>query len=56
MIGAGSAVFARTVITDILAVDGLDTGVFALVESSAARGGGQRGDQVVDARRSREHS
>src|SRR5260370_2906321 len=32
MIGAGSAVFARTVMTDILAVDGLDTGTFALVD------------------------
>ena len=32
LIGAGSAVFARQVITDILAVDGLDRGVFALVD------------------------
>jgi alpha-galactosidase len=32
MIGAGSAVFARQIITDILAVDGLDRGVFALVD------------------------
>ena len=30
LIGAGSAVFARQLITDILAVDGLDAGVFAL--------------------------
>jgi len=37
MIGAGSAVFARTLITDILAVDGLDTGVFALVDIDAER-------------------
>jgi alpha-galactosidase len=32
MVGAGSAVFARQIITDILAVDGLDRGVFALVD------------------------
>ena len=32
LIGAGSAVFARQLVTDILAVDGLDAGVFALVE------------------------
>jgi alpha-galactosidase len=32
MVGAGSAVFARQIITDILAVDGLDQGVFALVD------------------------
>ena len=32
MVGAGSAVFARQVMTDILAVDGLDRGVFALVD------------------------
>jgi alpha-galactosidase len=31
-IGAGSAVFARQLITDILAIDGLDDGVFALVD------------------------
>src|SRR5260370_5891150 len=37
MIGAGSAVFARQVITDILAVDGLDRGVFALVDIDATR-------------------
>jgi alpha-galactosidase/6-phospho-beta-glucosidase family protein len=28
LIGAGSAVFARQLITDILALDGLDRGVF----------------------------
>ena len=32
MVGAGSAVFARQVMTDLLAVDGLDRGVFALVD------------------------
>ena len=37
MIGAGSAVFARQIIADILAVDGLDTGVFALVDIDAER-------------------
>src|SRR6202048_4331162 len=37
MIGAGSAVFARQIITDILAVDGLDQGVFALVDIDAER-------------------
>ena len=37
MIGAGSAVFARQIITDILAVDGLDTGVFALVDIDPKR-------------------
>src|SRR6266851_5042101 len=37
MIGAGSAVFARTVMTDILAVDGLDTGTFALVDIDPER-------------------
>jgi alpha-galactosidase len=36
-IGAGSAVFARQLITDILAIDGLDEGVFALVDVDAAR-------------------
>ena len=36
-IGAGSAVFARQVITDILCVDGLDSGVFALVDVDASR-------------------
>ncbi len=37
MIGAGSAVFARTVMTDILAVDGLDAGTFALVDIDPER-------------------
>jgi len=37
LIGAGSAVFARQLITDILAVDGLDAGVFALVDIDAGR-------------------
>ncbi len=32
MIGAGSAVFARQIITDILAIDDLDQGGFALVD------------------------
>src|SRR5665811_513871 len=32
LVGAVSAVFARQVMTDILAVDGLDRGVFALVD------------------------
>ncbi len=36
-IGAGSAVFARQVITDILEVDGLDHGEFALVDIDAER-------------------
>src|SRR5712664_159002 len=36
-VGAGSAVFARQLMTDILAVDGLDQGVFALVDVDAAR-------------------
>jgi len=31
-VGAGSAVFARQLITDILAVDGLDSGSFALID------------------------
>lgn len=37
IVGAGSAVFARQIITDILAVDGLDTGVFALVDIDVRR-------------------
>jgi alpha-galactosidase len=37
MIGAGSAVFARQIMTDILAVDGLDRGVFALVDIDSDR-------------------
>jgi alpha-galactosidase len=32
LIGAGSAVFAQRMITDILSIDGLDTGRFALVD------------------------
>jgi alpha-galactosidase len=37
MVGAGSAVFARQLMTDILAVDGLDEGVVALVDVDATR-------------------
>jgi alpha-galactosidase len=37
LIGAGSAVFARQVMTDILAIDGLDEGTFALVDLDADR-------------------
>lgn len=37
LVGAGSAVFARQVMTDILAVDGLDEGEFALVDSDVTR-------------------
>jgi alpha-galactosidase len=37
MIGAGSAVFARQIITDILAIGGLDRGVFALVDVDPVR-------------------
>ena len=37
MVGAGSAVFARQVITDILAVEGLDRGTFALVDIDPER-------------------
>jgi len=36
-IGAGSAVFARQLITDILAIEGLDSGTFALVDIDASR-------------------
>jgi alpha-galactosidase len=36
-VGAGSAVFARQLITDILAIDGLDEGVFALVDIDPRR-------------------
>ena len=36
-VGAGSAVFARQLITDILAVDGLDAGTFALVDIDPTR-------------------
>jgi alpha-galactosidase len=37
IVGAGSAVFARQVMTDILAIDGLDGGVFALVDIDPVR-------------------
>ncbi len=37
LVGAGSAVFARQLMTDILAIDGLDTGTFALVDIDATR-------------------
>jgi alpha-galactosidase len=37
MVGAGSAVFARQIITDVLAIDGLDGGTFALVDVDAKR-------------------
>ncbi len=36
-VGAGSAVFARQVITDILEVDGIDSGEFALVDIDESR-------------------
>src|SRR5712691_8036309 len=36
-VGAGSAVFARQLMTDILAIDGLNDGVFALVDVDVAR-------------------
>jgi alpha-galactosidase len=36
-IGAGSAVFARQLMTDVLAIDGLDEGVFALVDIDPMR-------------------
>jgi alpha-galactosidase len=37
LIGAGSATFAQTVMTDILAIDGLDAGTFALVDLDTER-------------------
>ena len=37
MVGAGSAVFARQIITDVLAVDSLESGVFALVDIDSTR-------------------
>ncbi len=37
LIGAGSAVFARQVITDILHIEGMETGTFALVDIDAQR-------------------
>ena len=36
-VGAGSAVFARQLMTDILNIDGLDEGTFALVDIDSAR-------------------
>ena len=36
-VGAGSAVFARQLMTDILAIQGLDEGTFALVDVDATR-------------------
>jgi alpha-galactosidase len=37
LIGPGSAVFARQIVTDVLAIDGLDGGTFALVDIDADR-------------------
>ena len=37
LIGAGSATFAQTVMTDILSIDGLDVGTFALVDLDSER-------------------
>jgi alpha-galactosidase len=37
LIGAGSAVFAQSLITDILAIDGLDAGTFVLVDLNTER-------------------
>jgi alpha-galactosidase len=37
LVGAGSAVFARQLMTDILAIEGLDDGTFALVDIDATR-------------------
>lgn len=37
LIGAGSGTFALNVITDILAIDGLDDGTFALVDLDTQR-------------------
>src|SRR2546430_7141595 len=37
MVGAGSAVFARQIITDVLAVDGLESGTFALIDIDPKR-------------------
>ncbi|HLI08636.1 MAG TPA: alpha-galactosidase [Ktedonobacteraceae bacterium] len=37
LIGAGSGTFAQNVITDILAIDGLDSGTFALVDLDTRR-------------------
>jgi alpha-galactosidase len=35
LIGAGSAIFARQLVTDVLAIDGLGGGTFALVNIGA---------------------
>ncbi len=37
ILGAGSTVFARQLITDILQIEGLDEGCFALVDIDASR-------------------
>src|SRR5579884_1813131 len=37
LLGAGSTVFARQLITDILQIEGLDEGCFALVDIDASR-------------------
>ena len=37
ILGAGSTVFARQLITDILQIEGLDEGCFALVDIDAGR-------------------
>jgi alpha-galactosidase len=37
IVGAGSAVFARQIMTDILAIDGMDAGSFALVDTDSDR-------------------
>jgi alpha-galactosidase len=37
IVGAGSAVFAQQMITDVLAIDGLDSGEFALIDIDAER-------------------
>ncbi len=37
LIGAGSSVFARHLLTDILAIDDLPSGTFALVDIDAER-------------------
>ena len=37
IIGAGSAVFAQQMMTDVLAIDGLERGEFALIDTDAAR-------------------
>ena len=37
LVGAGGATFAQEVITDILAIEGLDEGTFALVDLDTER-------------------